>query len=84
MLSAVGYGEGMYATWSSVSGASGYNVYVDGNYAGVFDGKGRGMAAVPCEIYHSDKVAEHTVTFVRSPFSFGTRFELLGLMISEP
>ena len=31
VLSAVGYGEGMYATWSSVSGASGYNVYVDGN-----------------------------------------------------
>ncbi|MBR4362686.1 MAG: right-handed parallel beta-helix repeat-containing protein [Ruminococcus sp.] len=30
VLSAVGYGEGMYATWSSVSGASGYNVYVDG------------------------------------------------------
>ncbi|MCQ2464516.1 MAG: dockerin type I domain-containing protein [Oscillospiraceae bacterium] len=25
-----GFGEGMYATWSSVSGASGYNVYVDG------------------------------------------------------
>ncbi|MBP5363673.1 MAG: right-handed parallel beta-helix repeat-containing protein, partial [Ruminococcus sp.] len=30
VLSAVGYGEGMYLTWSSVSGASGYNVYVDG------------------------------------------------------
>ena len=30
VLSAVGYFEGMYATWSSVSGASGYNVYVDG------------------------------------------------------
>lgn len=30
VLSAVGYGEGIYATWSSVSGASGYNVYVDG------------------------------------------------------
>ncbi len=30
VLSAVGYGEGMYATWSSVSGAGGYNVYVDG------------------------------------------------------
>ncbi len=27
---AVGYGEGMYATWGAVSGASGYNVYVDG------------------------------------------------------
>ncbi|MDE7099063.1 MAG: hypothetical protein K2O60_07960 [Ruminococcus sp.] len=26
----VGYGEGMYATWGAVSGASGYNVYVDG------------------------------------------------------
>ncbi len=26
-----GFGEGMYATWSWVSGASGYNVYVDGN-----------------------------------------------------
>lgn len=26
----VGYAEGMYATWSAVSGASGYNVYVDG------------------------------------------------------
>ena len=30
VLASVGYGEGMYATWSSVSGASGYNVYVDG------------------------------------------------------
>ena len=29
-LSTVGYGEGMYATWSSVAGASDYNVYVDG------------------------------------------------------
>ena len=29
-ISTVGYGEGMYATWSSVTGASGYNVYVDG------------------------------------------------------
>ena len=29
-ISTVGYGEGMYAMWSSVSGASGYNVYVDG------------------------------------------------------
>ena len=27
---AVGYAEGMYATWGAVSGASGYNVYVDG------------------------------------------------------
>ena len=26
----VGYAEGVYATWTSVSGASGYNVYVDG------------------------------------------------------
>ncbi|MCM1133850.1 MAG: hypothetical protein NC340_10320, partial [Ruminococcus flavefaciens] len=25
-----GYAEGMYATWGAVSGASGYNVYVDG------------------------------------------------------
>ncbi|MBQ8961819.1 MAG: hypothetical protein IJ071_11510 [Ruminococcus sp.] len=30
VIASVGYGEGMYATWSSVSGASGYNVYVDG------------------------------------------------------
>lgn len=30
VLSTVGFGEGMYATWSSVSGANGYNVYVDG------------------------------------------------------
>ncbi len=30
VLSSVGYGEGVYATWSSVAGASGYNVYVDG------------------------------------------------------
>ena len=30
ILNTVGFGEGMYATWSSVSGASGYNVYVDG------------------------------------------------------
>ena len=29
-ISTVGYGEGMYAMWSSVSGANGYNVYVDG------------------------------------------------------
>ena len=29
-IQSVGYGEGVYATWSSVSGASGYNVYVDG------------------------------------------------------
>ena len=27
---AVGYAEGMYATWGAVSGADGYNVYVDG------------------------------------------------------
>lgn len=27
---AVGYAEGLYATWGAVSGASGYNVYVDG------------------------------------------------------
>ncbi len=26
----VGYAEGMYATWGAVSGATGYNVYVDG------------------------------------------------------
>ena len=26
----VGFAEGMYATWSAVSGADGYNVYVDG------------------------------------------------------
>lgn len=75
---------GIYYIQTGTADMAVYNVYVDGNYAGVFDGKGRGMAAVPCEIYHSDKVAEHTVTFVRSPFSFGTRFELLGLMISEP
>ena len=30
-IQSVGYGEGVYATWSSVSGASGYNVYVDGS-----------------------------------------------------
>ena len=30
VISTVGYGEGMYATWSSVTGATGYNVYVDG------------------------------------------------------
>ncbi|MCM1007763.1 MAG: right-handed parallel beta-helix repeat-containing protein [Ruminococcus flavefaciens] len=29
-IQTVGYGEAMYATWSSVTGASGYNVYVDG------------------------------------------------------
>lgn len=29
-IQTVGYSEAMYATWSSVSGASGYNVYVDG------------------------------------------------------
>ena len=29
-ISSAGYGEGIYAMWSSVSGASGYNVYVDG------------------------------------------------------
>jgi hypothetical protein len=75
---------GIYYIQTGTADMAVYNVYVDGNYAGVFDGKGRGMAAVPCEIYRSDKVAEHTVTFVRSPFSFGTRFELLGLMISEP
>ena len=31
ILSSAGYGEGVYATWSSVTGASGYNVYVDGD-----------------------------------------------------
>ena len=31
VLSSAGFGEGIYATWTSVSGASGYNVYVDGN-----------------------------------------------------
>lgn len=30
ILQSVGFGEGMYATWSAVSGADGYNVYVDG------------------------------------------------------
>ena len=30
IISSVGFAEGMYVTWSSVSGASGYNVYVDG------------------------------------------------------
>ena len=30
VMASVGYAEGMYATWGSVSGASGYNVYVDG------------------------------------------------------
>lgn len=30
VLSTVGFAEGMYATWAPVSGASGYNVYVDG------------------------------------------------------
>ncbi len=30
VLQSVGFGEGMYATWSAVSGAEGYNVYVDG------------------------------------------------------
>ena len=29
-ISTVGYGEAVYAMWSPVSGASGYNVYVDG------------------------------------------------------
>lgn len=29
--SSAGFGEGMYATWTSVTGATGYNVYVDGN-----------------------------------------------------
>ena len=29
-ISTVGYGEAMYATWSPISGATGYNVYVDG------------------------------------------------------
>ena len=31
VTASVGYGEGMYATWSPVDGATGYNVYVDGN-----------------------------------------------------
>ncbi len=30
ILQSVGFAEGMYATWSAVSGADGYNVYVDG------------------------------------------------------
>lgn len=30
VLQSVGFAEGMYATWSAVSGATGYNVYVDG------------------------------------------------------
>lgn len=30
VMSCTGYAEGMYATWGSVSGATGYNVYVDG------------------------------------------------------
>ena len=30
ILQSVGFAEGMYATWSAVSGAEGYNVYVDG------------------------------------------------------
>ena len=29
-IKSAGYGEGIYATWATVSGASGYNVYVDG------------------------------------------------------
>ena len=31
VLSAAGCGEGMYAEWAPVAGASGYNVYIDGN-----------------------------------------------------
>ena len=31
ILSSAGFGEGMYAAWTSVSGAEGYNVYVDGS-----------------------------------------------------
>ncbi|MCR4861198.1 MAG: silent information regulator protein Sir2 [Ruminococcus sp.] len=30
-ITSAGYGEGIYATWATVSGASGYNAYVDGN-----------------------------------------------------
>ena len=30
ILQSAGFGEGMYATWSAVDGADGYNVYVDG------------------------------------------------------
>lgn len=30
VLQSVGFAEGIYATWSAVSGADGYNVYVDG------------------------------------------------------
>ena len=30
ILQSVGFAEGIYATWSAVSGADGYNVYVDG------------------------------------------------------
>lgn len=30
IIQATGFGEGVYATWGSVGGASGYNVYVDG------------------------------------------------------
>ncbi|HPY85901.1 MAG TPA: hypothetical protein PLS20_12845, partial [Ruminococcus flavefaciens] len=29
-ITSAGFGEGVYAEWSAVSGAGGYNVYVDG------------------------------------------------------
>jgi len=54
VASTVGYGEGMYATWSPVSGASGYNVYVDGaqidsmlvrQYSGYFRADAVGLKA---------------------------------------
>ena len=54
IASSTGYGEGMYATWSPVTGASGYNVYVDGTqidsmlirqYSGYFRADAVGLKA---------------------------------------
>ena len=62
VLTSVGYGEGMYATWSPVTGADGYNVYVDGTqidsmlirqYSGYFRADMVGL-----------KAGSHTMTIV--------------------
>lgn len=54
VASSVGFDEGMYATWSPVSGAAGYNVYVDGTkidsmlirqYSGYFRADAVGLKA---------------------------------------
>lgn len=62
-----------------------YEVYVDGEPAGVLDADfkgGWGNYAKAQECYTSDRVSEHEVTIKRKEDSTGGMFSLLGLLVS--